>query len=109
VHIELRNGHASVLDANNCQELDVVTAPGADHDQVTSQLATSGVGAWLDDTTIALDVQRLHTLASSAVVEAHWQERWDAMLAHAATKGWLSQDGAKVFAHLAEHPQSPDA
>ena len=103
MHVEVSATSITVSNADNCDDLDVL-ARGTSRDEVTRQLARTGLGALADDGTVALDVAALHTLASRAAISSDWQQSWDAMISYAATKGWLSADGAQVLAHLVDLP-----
>ena len=47
-----------------------------------------------------LDVAALRAAAQALVSEPSWPAGWDAMVAYAATKGWLAGDGAALVAHV---------
>jgi hypothetical protein len=99
VRFELNQDGARVLEADNCQALDVI-APHARRDEIGDRLLRAGLGRWHDSGTVALSVGRLHDLASSAEVGPDWPERWRSMLTYAASKGWLDEDTDEVLAHV---------
>jgi hypothetical protein len=88
-----------VVDPDDCTSLDV-RVDGADRPELAARLTGSGLGEWDGSDHVALDVGALHDLAQAGAVGPDWPARWDAMLGYAAKKGWLSDDGTAVRAHL---------
>ena len=65
--------------------------------QAGEALARDGLGRVQGDHAL-LDPAALRRLASGAV-EADWPERFDGMVAYAAGKGWVADDGS-LQAHV---------
>ncbi len=81
-------------DAADCKRLSVVAA---DRAGVGDHLAAAGAGAPLDADHVELDVAFLRAGAAGQAPPGDF----DAMIAYAESKGWLSADGDRVRAHLA--------
>ena len=69
-------------------------------DEAAEVLERSGLGRLQDADTAFLDVAALHAAAQPRASAADWQTQWDAMLATARSKGWLSEDGASLQVHV---------
>ena len=69
-------------------------------DEAAEVLQRSGLGRLQDADTAFLDVAALHAAAQPRASAANWQTQWDAMLATARSKGWLSGDGASLQVHV---------
>jgi hypothetical protein len=89
-----------VGEPDDCTSLDV-RVDGAGRPELAALLTSTGLGQWDGSDHVALDVAGLHDLAQAGAVGPDWPARWEAMLAYAAKKGWLSDDGRAVRAHLA--------
>ena len=98
--VRLATEGAVVEDADNCSDLHVQTdlAP----EGVATALAMTGVGEPIDADNAWLDLAVLRTHAKLVATAPDWPQRWAAMAAYAETKGWLSDDGRFVRAHI-EH------
>ena len=91
----------SVTDADTLTDLRVVTglddASSLGRAARTAELGTVDPG---DATYVSVDVERLRTLGRGSATLEDWDERFDAMIAYAGRKGWLSGDGGAVRAHV---------
>jgi hypothetical protein len=100
MYVEVTGSGAAVREAHDLGRLEVRASAGA---QLVTALA--GLGTVGDDGShVWLGVDALRDAARATVpdVERHdWVERFDAMIAYAGSKGWLSADGQAVRAHLA--------
>ena len=47
-----------------------------------------------------LDAAALRATAEPRATAADWATRWDAMIAHARGKGWLTEDGTNLQVHV---------
>jgi hypothetical protein len=99
VYVLVADGSAGVRDADDCTSLEVRIAakggPGAG-----DGLTASGLGHWDGGTEVDLVIEDLHALAAAAATAPDWADRWVAMLAYAARRGWLSPDETTVRAHV---------
>jgi hypothetical protein len=69
-------------------------------DRLAAVLADHDAGELLvDGAHVVIKVATLRRLAAGRVPDG-WDADFDAMLAHARTQGWLSEDGDTVRAHL---------
>lgn len=96
--VQLSSDSARVAEADDCSRLHVTTSLPAD--AVGDALRGSGIGHLDTDESVLLDRETLRTRARAAAHDDGWDERWDAMIAYARTKGWLTADDAAVRAHL---------
>ena len=92
-----------VGDADDCTSLDLRTAAGS-RSSLDEALRRSGLGAWDGGTEADLHVPGLRSRAAAEDVSSDWAQRWEAMIAYARRKGWLSADGTTVRAHVIDLP-----
>lgn len=97
MYVRLAAHKASVEEADDLKRLSVVTA--LDGAQAGAELRRAGLGDLVDGSA-HLDVAALHSLAASRATTAGWQDGWETMIAYAAAKGWVSEDGRHLIAHL---------
>ena len=90
---------ARVVDVDNLTALHLALGEVTD-DEAAEVLERAGLGRFHDSDTVFLDVAALHAAAQPRATAADWQTRWDAMIATARGKGWLSEDGATVQVHV---------
>jgi hypothetical protein len=97
--VEIREGAASVREAADLKSLSVRVDGG---DEVGAALhglgepAEDGAHAWLQ-----VDALRAAAAATLPAAErADWAKGFDGMIAYATSKGWLSDDGRCVRAHI---------
>jgi hypothetical protein len=87
----------TLTDPADCERFSVRrTGPGA----LAEALEGAGVGR-MDGDDALVEVDAVRRLAAGRVDEA-WEGRFAAMLDYAATKGWLTDDGRAIRAHVAE-------
>ena len=86
---------ASVQDPGNLRQLHAEFRRVND-DAAAAALAAAGLGS-VDGDHAWLDAAALRAAGDGS---ADWASRFDAMLAYAASKGWASEDGARVRAHV---------
>ena len=86
---------ASVEDPGNLKQLHAEFR-GVSDDQATAALTAAGLGS-VDGEHAWLDAGALRAAGDGS---ATWASGFDGMLAYAASKGWASEDGARVRAHI---------
>jgi hypothetical protein len=90
----------SVEQADDLGRFHVAAPTGAD---VDAALRSAGFGS-LDVTGQAwIDVATLRGAARAMVDDDTWPERFDQMLAYAASRGWLDAAGTSIGAHIETH------
>jgi hypothetical protein len=99
VYIEIQGDRAEVRDADNCRSLDV-RVPAGDRTQVDAALRAAGLGRWDGRAEAELAVDALRAAAAGSDVGVDWHGRWDAMVDYAQSKGWVTDDGTRLRAHL---------
>jgi len=90
---------ARIVDVDNLTALHLALGEVTD-DEAAEVLERAGLGRFQDSDTVFLDVAALHAAAQPRGTAADWQAQWDAMIAKARSKGWLSEDGATVQVHV---------
>jgi hypothetical protein len=102
VLVDITANEIRIQDADDCSRLSVTTVLAGDDLDAALHSAHLGTRDEASEAnTVLLDVAELHARARAAASAADWQSRWSAMLGYAASKGWLTPDGAAVRAHLA--------
>jgi hypothetical protein len=71
-----------------------------DDEEAAEVLQRTGLGRFQDADTAFLDTAALRAAAEPQATAADWSARWDAMVAGAASKGWVSEDGASIQVHV---------
>ncbi len=74
-----------------------VVVPSGDETTVTQALKS--VGRLVDRETAWIRAGAVRALAHGRV-DDDWDEEFEAMLGYAASKGWLSDDGSEIRAHV---------
>ena len=74
---------------------------GVADDAVDAVLARTGAGHRVGADQVAVNVTWLRAAASG--VDENWERSFQQMLDFAGTKGWLTDDGGAVLAHIERH------
>ena len=90
-------------DADDCTALDVRAAADV-RPSLDEVLRRSRLGTWDGGAEAELHVAELRSRAAPGDVSPDWAQRWESMIAYAGRKGWLSDDGATVRAHIVDLP-----
>src|SRR5919206_937957 len=90
---------ARVVDVDNLKTLHLAIGEVTD-EEAAEVLERSGLGRFQDSTTAFLDAAALRAAAEPRATAPDWSERWDAMVARARSKGYLSEDGASLQVHV---------
>ena len=90
---------ARVVDVDNLTALHLALGEVTD-EEASEVLERAGLGRFHDSDTAFLDVAGLYAAAEPRSTASDWQKQWDAMIAKAKSKGWLSEDGATVQVHI---------
>jgi hypothetical protein len=69
------------------------------HQALDAALRAHDVGSVVGDDHAAITVAAVRRLAVGAV-DAGWDEDFGSMLAYAGSKGWMSEDGRTIRAHI---------
>lgn len=95
MYVSVSDGGPALRDADDTTSFKVVATLSADVDRVLRDAAWGSVAG--DHALISVAAVR-H--AASGQVSDGWSDSFDAMLAYADSKGWLSVDGAAIRAHI---------
>lgn len=68
--------------------------------EVATALRRSGAGELLTSTGAAIRIDYLLATVGALTEDRDWRAGFDAMLTHARTKSWITDDGASVLAHV---------
>jgi hypothetical protein len=92
-----------VEDADDCTSLDVRVTADA-RLSLDEAIRGSQLGTWDGGAEADLRLAELRSRAAAGDVAPDWARRWEAMIAYAGRKGWLSHDGTTVRAHVVDLP-----
>ena len=88
----------ALVEPDDCRRFDVVVHGPLDPGQLDRALGAVSVGRTVgDDAHVRVDAVR--RLAAGAVAES-WEADVAAMLDYARSRGWLSDDGREIQAHV---------
>lgn len=73
---------------------------------VADPLTAIGIGQLVGDAEALVSVAAVRRLADRAADQA-WNEGFSAMLDYARSRGWLTEDGSQIRAHLEHAPGDP--
>jgi hypothetical protein len=103
VYVAVTAAGVRLDDADDCTALDVRAAADV-RPSLDEVLRRSRLGTWDGGAEADLRVAELRGRAAAGDVSADWAQRWEAMIAYAGRKGWLSDDGSIVRAHVVDLP-----
>lgn len=95
--VDVTSEPAEVREVDDLKRLHVLAPEGLDVDRA---LRASGLGSQDPDGRVLLDIRALRAAALALASGPRWPEGWDAMVAYAASKGWLADDGSALVAHV---------
>ena len=95
--VDLTSGQPVLRDPDDLERLHVLATAAVDVGRV---LRDSGLGSQESEGRVLLDIARLRAAALAQASDPSWPAGWDAMVAYAASKGWLADDGAALVAHV---------
>ncbi|RBY93907.1 hypothetical protein DQ244_00585 [Blastococcus sp. TBT05-19] len=90
---------ARVVDVDDLGRLHLALGVVTD-EEAAQALERAGLGRLQDADTAFLDVAALRAAAEPRATAPDWVTRWDAMVAAARAKGWLSADGSALQVHV---------
>ena len=90
---------ARVVDVDDLTSLHLALGEVTD-EEASDALERSGLGRLQDADTAVLDAAALRAAAEPRADAGDWARQWDAMVATARSRGWLSEDGATIRVHV---------
>ena len=90
---------ARVVDIDNLTALHLALGEVTD-EEAGEVLERAGLGRIRDADVAFLDAAALRAAAEPRATAPDWATRWDAMIATARSKGWVSADGASIQVHI---------
>ena len=88
-----------VVDIDNLTALHLALGEVTD-EEAGEVLEAAGLGRMGGGDVAFLDAAALRATAEPRSSTTDWATRWDEMMAHARSKGWLSEDGASIQVHV---------
>jgi hypothetical protein len=89
----------ALVDPADCGRFPVAVRGGGDAGTLDRALRSNEVGSVDGDGEAMVRVEAVRRLATGAVGET-WEADFAAMLEYARSKGWLSDDGSSIRAHV---------
>lgn len=99
VDLETEPAEVSLAEPDDCGRFHVAVHGHGHAPEVDDALASAGIGGLDGDGGAFVRVERVRDLAAGRVGD-DWPARFAAMLDFARGKGWLSDDGGAIRAHL---------
>ena len=93
------SGAVELAEPDDCTKFHVEAAASVAADVLTAGLVSSGAGTPAPDGGFLVSVAWVRGQAAGRT-PADWDERFAGMLGYAQSKGWLSQDGEAIAAHV---------
>jgi hypothetical protein len=90
---------ARVVDVDDLSRLQLALGQVTD-EEAAQVLERAGLGRFQDAQTAFLDAAALRAAAEPRSTAPDWSAQWDAMIAVARSKGWVSEDGASLQVHV---------
>ncbi len=90
---------ARVVDVDDLGTLHLALGQVTD-EEAAEVLERSGLGRFQDAETAFLDAAALRAAAEPRATAPDWPAQWDAMVAKARSRGWLSEDGGSLKVHI---------
>lgn len=103
VELDIAAGRCQVRDANDLKSFSVHLSEPAVPEKLSRTLGPLGRLAESDHVWIIIDALRA---ASGRADDAEWSAQFDAMIAYAASQGWVDETGELVRAHVEFGPAS---
>lgn len=88
----------ALVEPDDCGRFDIVVRGAGDTETLDRALTAASVGR-TDDDEVLVEVAAVRRLAAGAVGEG-WEADFVAMLDYARGKGWLTDDGHAIRAHV---------
>ncbi len=93
------SGAVELAEPDDCTKFHVEVAAAVAAEALAAGLAGSGAATPGPDGGFLVAVSWVRAQAAGRTA-AHWDERFAGMLGYAQSKGWLSQDGDAIAAHV---------
>jgi hypothetical protein len=90
---------ARVVDVDNLTRLHLALGEVTD-EEASEVLERAGLGRIQDGGTAFLAAAAVRAAAEGRATAPDWADRWEAMIAGAREKGWVSDDGATLQVHV---------
>ena len=99
VDMEAEPATVALEDPADCGRFHVTARGGGDAGTLDAALRANAVGTVDGDGEAMVSIEAVRRLATGSV-SAAWEGEFGAMLDYARSKGWLSDDGASIRAHV---------
>jgi hypothetical protein len=100
VYFRITEDGTELVDPQDVTSFSVVCPATFDHDDLTESVRRAGLGELLpDDDHLMVPVDTIRRFAAGHV-GPEWTDDLAGMVAYAASKGWVDEDGTRVRAHV---------
>jgi hypothetical protein len=99
--VDITDSGVSLTDPDDFRRFHSLVPAGVAGDAVDVVLRRAGAGHSVGADQVAVNVTWLRAAASG--VDESWEQSFQQMLDFAGTKGWLTDDGGAVLAHIERH------
>jgi hypothetical protein len=99
--VDITDSGVTLADPDDCRRFHSRVVAGVTDDAVDTVLAFAGAGHRVGADQVAVNVTWLRAAATG--VDEKWERSFQQMLDFAGTKGWLTDDGGAVLAHIERH------
>ena len=96
--VDITDSGVTLTDPDDLRRFHSHVPLGVTDDAVDAVLARTGAGHRVGADQVAVNVTWLR--ASASGVDENWERSFQQMLDFAGTKGWLTDDGGAVLAHI---------
>jgi hypothetical protein len=100
LYFRISSESVELVDPGDVTSFHAVCRAGLGHSELVDIVRRENLGEFLPaGGHLMVPVETVRRLAAGQV-GPDWEQNFDAMIDYAARKGWLSEDGARVRAHL---------
>jgi hypothetical protein len=104
LYFRISSESVELVDPSDVTSFHAVCPAGLGHGELVDLVRREDLGEVLPaGGHLMVPLETVRRLAAGRV-GPKWEQDFDAMIAYAARKGWLSEDGARVRAHLEREP-----
>ena len=100
MYFRISSDSVELVEPRDCTAFYAVCPPGLESSELIELVRREDLGEVLPSGGhLMVPLESVRRLAAGRV-SPNWAQDFDAMIAYAARKGWLSEDGTRVRAHL---------
>ena len=100
MYLRITGDSAQLVDPQDVKSFSVQCPESLGHDDFVDSVRRADLGEMLpDDSHLMVPVDTIHRMAADQVGPG-WSDDFAKMISYAASKGWTSEDGTRVRAHI---------